>query len=413
MKIAKRIIVLTFTAVTILGLNSNFIDSSSAEQIDDYTSYELADDIFNYEDIYEEYNNMINSFAYDCIYTNRTRELDQNNQISEMEIDYPDNYAGACYNANGDGKLDIYLTDDQKENYICFFADDEINFHEVDFTLEELIEAKNKISAYMYDYNIEGIGIYQKDNIIKVSYNDNFSEPDFNELLDELNISRDMINILMEEKFFETAATVPSGSRIDISQYGTVGFNAYRPQTGQYGIVTAGHLLKDVSNATTIRDSSNRVINTRGSSIVYHNNNEDTDCAFIPFNGSYGWRTTTIYSNSGYTGNIIGSNYVNSTLEGTPVVKYGATTGRQTGTILSISYDGNMGGLNKYDYIHCSNSNKGGDSGGPIGIESDGKLTLVALTCNRNNYYSDDEGQTFGCKITNVFGRLGVNISYK
>ena len=63
---------------------------------------------------------MINSFAYECVFEIRTRTLNQNNQIAEIEIDYPDNYAGACYNACGDGKIDIYLTDDQKENYTSF-----------------------------------------------------------------------------------------------------------------------------------------------------------------------------------------------------------------------------------------------------------------------------------------------------
>lgn len=413
MKASKKIFAWALISIITLGLNSNFIDSSAEEQQDDCIEYDFAYDISNYEDIYEGYNDMINSFAYECVFASRTRTLNQNNQIAEIEIDYPDNYAGACYNADGDGKIDIYLTDDQKENYTAFFESDEIDFHKVDFTLDELIEAKNKINPYMHDYNIEGLGIYQKENTIKISYNENFSEPAFNELLDELNINRDMINIFREDKFTDTAATVPAGSRIEINQYGTVGFNAYRPQTAQYGIVTAGHLFTDVSNATTIRDSSNRVINTRGSTVVYHNANDNVDCAFIPFNGSYGWRTTTNYSNSGYTGYVVGSVYVNSTLEGTPVVKYGANTGRETGEIISISYDGNMGGLYKYDYIHCSNRNKGGDSGGPIGIESNGELTLVALTCNRNYYYSNEEGQTFGCKLTNVFGKLGVNISYK
>lgn len=407
MKIKRKVITSTIFIASLFALNLSKANPTSADQVDNYNADEQAVNI-KYEEIYDDYNRMINSFAYDCVFYNKTRSLDQNEQISEIAIDYPDNYAGACYNANDDGKLDIYLTNKEKEDYIAFFEDDEINIHLVDFSLDELIEAQNKISPYMSKYNIEGIGLYQKDNVLKISYNEEFSESYFKELLVDLAINEQMIEFEGNESIVDTAATVPSGSRIDISQYGTVGFNAYRSQTKQYGIVTAGHLLKDVSNSTTIRDSSNRVINTRGSSIVYNNANDVVDCAFVPFNGSYGWRTTTNYNNSGYTGNIIGSNYVHSTLEGTQVVKYGATTGKETGTILSTSYNGNMGGLYKYDYILCSNHNEGGDSGGPIGIESNGDLTLVALTCNRNNNY-----ETFGCKITNVIGRLGVNISYK
>ena len=104
---------------------------------------------------------------------------------------------------------------------------------------------------------------------------------------------------------------------------------------------------------------------------------------------------------------IIGYEYVTSYLCGTTVQKYGNETLAQSGVVLESVCSISVGDKIYTDFVHCSNYNDLGDSGGPIGVEvyqSGYKLDLIGITSCKDN----SDSSTYACKITNICSGLGV-----
>ncbi len=66
------------------------------------------------------------------------------------------------------------------------------------------------------------------------------------------------------------------------------------------------------------------------------------------------------------------------------------------------------------DMLKCSNKNRGGDSGGPIGVvtgsSSPYSMSLMAITNIRDSHYSSTVGYTYATKITNIVGQFGLTV---
>ena len=404
-----------FSVLVSLTLMSNAISfiSVQALSIDEvYVSEETAQ---------QEYDELIYSFVYGENAAAATSNLSIG--MSETQVDYPSNYAGACYDANGSNKLDIYLTDDDVNEYLHILDYSTVEFHQVDYSMEDLLEAKDAVLPYMGEYNIISSALIQKDNTIEIIGDADFSITDFYELVDDLNIDANIFDVSIDEdlEITTTASTATGGSEVYTSiNCATIGFNAYKSSTGQYGIVTAGHFLASLKPEKIIYVNGT-VINSVGYSTYKF---DGIDAAFIPFYSTSVWTSTSVSQSTSEYGFIKSIKYASSSLEGTAVKKYGVTTGVESGTILSISVNMTVNDEESgtsatiTDMLKCSNKNMHGDSGGPIGIVSGSSspysMSLMAITTSMDTHYSDEEdneiGYTYATKVTNIVGQLGVTV---
>lgn len=413
MRIIKKL-VSAVTALSVFACSGSFCyaDEVSANQALFFISE---------EEIQEEFNKLIYSFAVESD-SIQFYDISGMAMYSDSDIDFPDNYAGACYCADGNAALDIYLTDDNKDAFLDVLDENIAKFHEVDFSLEELLSAQELISSYMEEYNIRSAAIIQKENTIQINGYENFSETDFYELLVELNIDSDIVTIESESSPITTTAskrTAPAGSRISTYNnsggYATIGFNAYNRSSGQYGVITAGHFFEGLRVETMIM-SNGDVINSKYYATISYDNNSDCDAGFLPFCNDT-WSAVNAFGCDHDFGFINSIKYPAAALEGTSVVKYGDTTGKQEGQLVSsyinIFFDNTKKTI--CDLIYCSNLNKGGDSGGPIGTISNAgtpyNMSIMAITTGTDNRYGENNGGiTYATKINNIYSRLNVVI---
>ncbi len=110
MKKFQTIFSVIVSSTLLFNINFPYVCNAETEKITTlYDIYSLQETAQN------EYNKMMYEFASNsnAVMTCGTTEV-----IMDMEIDYPDNYAGACFNADGSQKLDIYLTDDNNDAYL-------------------------------------------------------------------------------------------------------------------------------------------------------------------------------------------------------------------------------------------------------------------------------------------------------
>lgn len=349
---------------------------------------------------YMGYSKMMSDFFADSTYSlYGLADLDHSN--------VPDEYAGAYYGLNGDNSVTVFLTDlshqDVYEEWIP-----NAKFQEVSFSYDYLLHVWDALTQAMEYLDIASVRLSEKENcvIVSCSYADSV-----NKLIKSLGISVDAIRFEAYSEISHTSSYAYSGTILKNgstgNRVGTIGYNAYKPQTGQYGIVTAGHVITNTAGTNSpYLTFTGSTINTKDNAVYQSNGN--LDAAFIPF-GSTNWVQTPIYF-SGATasrGNIIGYEYVTSYLCGTTVQKYGNETLAQSGVVLESVCSISVGDKIYTDFVHCSNYNDLGDSGGPIGVEvyqSGYKLDLIGITSCKDN----SDSSTYACKITNICSGLGV-----
>lgn len=127
---------------------------------------------------------------------------------------------------------------------------------------------------------------------------------------------------------------------------------------------------------------------------------ENLDLAFVEFDS--GWEFTDRLDSD--VGEIIWSVAEESYwLEGAPIRKYGATSGKTEGTLLMVSMetsvDGYASGTQKFkDVFKVSNYTVGGDSGGTIGRQKTKQVFRLL-------------GITFAASSDGSYG-LGIKYSY-
>jgi len=273
------------------------------------------------------------------------------------EIDYPDEFAGAYFDRES-GKTTIYLTDIEKSGYYDdFFPKSIIEFKEVDYSLEELTTVYQLLSENMVEENISIVSIIESSNSLEVSVESDRDKSNLMDFLESKGYEIDMIRftensapLKLDSNYTETENSASkssstnyayTGDALKASLYGsvisvgTIGANAYNPNTNQYGVITAGHIGSD-STFSSYYNSSNVLMNN-GSSIISMFSGE-CDAAFIPFNSTNTFLSTTQLKNSGISSCVYKKQYILSpAMLGIEVVKYGATTGQKRGIITSLS----------------------------------------------------------------------------
>ncbi|MDR2720263.1 MAG: S1 family peptidase, partial [Nitrososphaerota archaeon] len=341
----------------------------------------------------------------------------------------PDEYAGAYIDEAN--KLHIILTkpvDAETEyDYQAIIGYDETVIFEVaKYPLTYLHEVQNALDDVMSEFGICATELNEYVNKIDVHLFDRTQEGAIVEFLqtkvdnfDEKSLAFKVATDIVADAA-NTSGNALGGSltKEGSTNAGTLGFNAYRASEGKYGVVTAAHVAL---NGTTLSNAMGTTIGQTTKNVF----GGTVDAAFIPFpNGILGIGKITqsdqfygSFSNNDdyFTGYLPNGAYL---VVGMSVVKIGAKTGYQTGTITdtSATLDPVTGGhftdQMKYNTIRDS-----GDSGGPVfhKISLSGQMdvnVLLGIHC-----IGGAINESYGSKVWNIKSELGVepytyNIQY-
>lgn len=317
---------------------------------------------------------------------------------SSADYVYPDDYAGVYFNEFNDNKMTLLLTDfENLQYYKNIFNSDICHYELADYAYNDVCSLYDELSYVLSDFNnVNYIAIDVINNRVKVEIvkeNDNQDIIDYvsnlgydaNMLEFELTSKKNDVIIengntnLEDEEIsrvsINSASGVSynaySGSKIYSPQkYVSVGYNAINKQTGEYGIVTAGHFFSN-SNIDKIYNQDGVLINENRKGCIYYDNTI-TDVAFIPANSVNTLKPSVYIRNfANYNNNQSAiskqATSLSPAMVNTVVYSFGATTGKQEHTIVDMDRAFNVNGVTvKCICTKSSSQVKGGDSGGPL-----------------------------------------------
>jgi len=302
------------------------------------------------------------------------------------EKEYPQDYAGAYMDENGD--LVICLTSkDAIKDYNRFFDNNikktkeqlqeqvkmntisetyilnQVKYQLKDISLSSLITIQENLESKMSEFGINEIQISQKDNKILIFLYDLNKQSNINDYLIELGVNHEIIKYYKAKKdAMPTGTNCYNGTEIlgGSTSMGSIGFHAIHNSTGKYGIITNGHVIE--SSQTAYKGSTK--IGKPSIWIVGGN----MDIAFIPYDTSKINTTSTVKA-ANWVSAIYGWTYP---LEGQNVERWGISSGHTTATITStyitktVNYGGSIGMVSLHGLFEMNSPIISGDSGGPI-----------------------------------------------
>ena len=276
-----------------------------------------------------------------------------------------------------------------------------------EFSYNELYEVQEALNEVMLKYDIVETNLLQSKNYIEVRVKSADVIDDIKsylrEKLDDYNPASTVF--VVSDKKIETKTNYAYGGvktyhTLFALSYGSVGFSAkYVDSSGvtHYGIVTNAHVagLGDVMKLSATKTVGTTILSTVTNKV---------DLAFVEFNS--GWaRTPRLGSSDGeQIWEVASSTYW---LEGAPTRKYGATSGKTSGTLQSVSTSATVGGYSSGDRVFTdifkvSNLTQGGDSGGPIGRQTSKQVfRLYGITFAG----PADESYGYGIKYSNIHAK--------
>ncbi|NLE04194.1 MAG: hypothetical protein GX638_05250, partial [Crenarchaeota archaeon] len=283
-------------------------------------------------------------------------------------VEYPQDYAGAYIDESDN--LHIVLTKDAnvatKDSYFKIMGyDDVVVFDVADFSLSFLREVQRTLDGVMQEFSIEFTGVDHVTNRLDVGMLDSaksksvieFLKTKFNDFDDKCIIFKGSVGIRFSAA--DTSSNALIGSNCSLSTgTGTLGFNAWMPSTGQFGVVTAAHFA---TSGTTIYNALGTLI---GSASVRQCSGT-VDAAFIPLPAGI----TESYSISGYTppDDFIYGYFPNAyDLTGMNMFKKGSSSGLTYGQVTYDSISVTVGDITFTDQVKLTNIQLPGDSGGPV-----------------------------------------------
>lgn len=277
-------------------------------------------------------------------------------------------------------------------------AEDLVTIEIKPFSYNDLIAVKELITDAFEDRYII-TALKQETNSVNVCA---IAQEDIDQIKEylenEITIYQDgMVNFFLEEDTIGTLtkSAYPGEQIQSYAGEGSIGFNAY--YNNRWGIVTCGH----VAPPGQILSCADGTLEEPAFSYIGGN----LDVAFIPYPVGAGWTPTANL----YPINVI---YREATLsemiEGGPIVKYGITTNRTTGVILSASINApiNYGSRDNPDIrtirdcFSFDNTSIEGDSGGPIGRGGIKQVfRLLGITVGKMNNLGNGG---YGIKLSNI-----------
>lgn len=377
--------------------------------------------------------NVVNNTKQSLLKFKQERSLDGfSDMLSSFEKDgeiiYPNEYGGIYFDREI-GKTIICLTDlEYKTDYTDYFSKSLVDCKLVEYNLDELNEVYYFISDNMSEKNVTTVAVSEKNNELEVSVENDSDKDTLEDFLELNGYDTDMITFIDNSDPIEldiapvndnsyntnsnsTVNYAYAGSKLILNNnsgfYGTVGANAYNPTTNQYGIITAGHVAR-ANGVNSFSNSSNIMLNNNTGVISLFSGN--CDAAFIPFNSTNTFMNTSILKNGSISSCIYNKQpIVSPYMAGIDIVKYGATTGKQTGTLINTSISAHYSdGTVLEDLLQYQMERAGGDSGAPIGIEYSNSNDGLHLLGTHSGGSSDT---CYGIKYRNIENELGVIIT--
>lgn len=235
-----------------------------------------------------------------------------------------DSYAGVYI--DDEGILNVNFVGDVTK-IKSFTEIDNVKYHQVEHTYEELEKGMIALQDKMVDLNITLVAIDEKQNklAIHVKELDDKKIQAINQYVDS-EIS-DFQNSVGELVF---TADIQNGSALDLGL--TAGFGA-KDANGNDGFVTAGHVQYANGTAAKINNST---VAHQGSTIL----GSSADAAFFKaYKGWWVWETDYYGSKSFTNGDTYqyAATDTSNLITGKTLYAYGAVSGKQTGTILSAN----------------------------------------------------------------------------
>ncbi len=343
---------------------------------------------------------------------------------NDYNVDFPDDYGGIYFD-NQCGEVTLCLTNlENQDIYVKYFDKALLNIKEVKYSFDELKEAYNYLVKSCYDICISSISLSETFNQVNVSVQNDNEKNELLDLLDSHNIDSNIVyfeensmpiereqlelnntelNLLDNDLLYARAGEKISLTTTGSTYFATISANAYDPITHKYGIITAGHLCSK-PNALVYSNVDNQPINLASS--AYYEESGTCDAGFIPFYPGYDYVSSTAIRNGNNTSQIVDKiSIVSPAMCGIDIVKYGTTTNKTYGTIVSLFSEVTYADdTHLDDVIECNINSSAGDSGGPMGIDTVNGLCLLGILSGGNG------STTYFIKNSNIEQNLEVVI---
>lgn len=289
---------------------------------------------------------------------------------------------------------------DVKANYSTIGSGTNINSNDLiryevkPYSYNDLYYAQDVLYDKMKEFKIAETRISDKDCNLTIATLDDSLRNTILEYLESVGGLTDFIIFEHADHIVQSHATIYAGQECSVlSSSGTVGFAA--TYNGQYGIVTAAHVVGDVNNSVTVYDSNG---NRHTGTVTYSSMGYVMDAAFVALTDG-----VTVSSKTKYNDYIRDSNGTASVVQGVEIIRVGKETGYTTGTVTnsSVTVTSDSGTYRDFFSFSSSTTCLHGDSGGPIAIRENNKLLGI--------YHGTGNYLYVACKYTNINER---GISY-
>lgn len=331
-------------------------------------------------------------------------------------IVYTENYAGAYIDDNG--ILNICLLDNN-ENLVCL-SENNIIYQYFDYSYNYLQQILNCVESLMLTTSVYTVGIDEEINKVCVDLTNDedisiiIQNLQNNQIYQENAISFDVD----PNGYVEETATTAYGGESTLYRYsadsysrGTLAVNAVSNSSGTLGMLTNAHVTlhyREMSYGGYFNsdDESFSMEQYMGPPSVAKQYGK-IDAAFVPFKNQGEWEISPYakYGSTIYDNVWLGNNDL--IVRGQPITRIGQTTGITSAKIKRANASTFLNGEIIKNVFTFNNPPEGGDSGGPIYANRDGKLYLIGITFGRGiKWHNNNRG--FACRISNVMEGLGV-----
>lgn len=331
-------------------------------------------------------------------------------------IVYTENYAGAYIDDNG--ILNICLLDND-ENLVSL-SENNIIYQYFDYSYNYLQQILNCVESLMLTTSVYTVGIDEELNKVCVDLTNDEDIPIIIQNLQNNQLYQE--NAIFFEVdpngYVEETATTTYGGESTLCRYksgsysrGTLAVNAVSNSSGTLGMLTNAHVTlhyREMSYGGYFNsdDESFSIEKYMGPPSVAKQYGK-IDAAFVPFKEQGEWEISPYakYGSTIYDNVWLGNNDL--IVRGQPITRIGQTTGITSAKIKRANASVFLNGQIIKNIFTFNNPPEGGDSGGPIYANKDGKLYLIGITFGRGiKWYNSHRG--YACRISNVMEGLDV-----
>jgi hypothetical protein len=285
---------------------------------------------------------------------NQTQALKNHEKIIEKlktDKNFAESYSGAYIDEEGNLNINVTNGYTNAESKVGVSG---VKYHEAKRSYKKLTEVQNKLS--LKDLNVAATELDEKNNKVIV-YLNNYDDASINNVTSILD-DKDAVEFRKQDQEGEITLTanVVGGHKASWTNSlnqeieFTVGFAA-QDANGNKGFLIPGHITAQVGASIKY---DGKVAGTLKSKAW----NTTTDASFVQANSSY----TPVKSLEG------GETYTNAAdyvVQGQTVYAYGMVSGKQTGTIQSVSFKATVEGQER-TYVKANYKAIPGDSGAPV-----------------------------------------------